>query len=93
MFEQAGFQSTNFLKESSSTLFFVVGFIVIYLPLFYCKKLLLSKCRSRDNCLMRQIRGRKLVLRAFLFRAMLESYFGLGISALICVFNDHAWRF
>ena len=93
VFEQAGFVSTNFMLESSSTIFFVAGFLVFYPLILYFRNLLLKKCEKKDNCLMRQIRSRKFVLKAFLLRAFLESYLGLGISAFICAFNVHAWKF
>lgn len=81
VFEAAGFETTNFIIESGTLLFLIIGFGLLYLV----RKLLQWIAnRFSDNWLTVRLK-REQMANLTIVRFLFEGCFGLGLTAMISV--------
>ena len=81
VFQEVGYDTTNFLIELGPLFFIILGSIFFYLALALLRRLIKKR---GDNCVTRRIR-KKINYHVIVIRFMLESCIELMIIAMICV--------
>ena len=81
VFEEAGYDTTNFFIELGAIFLLIVSFPLLLLVRFIVRRIAM---KFRDNCCTRRLKvayNYKMVILRFLIEGALE----LGLSAMICV--------
>ena len=81
VFQEVGYDTTNFLIELGPLFFIILGSIFFYLTLALLRRLIKKR---GDNCVTRRIR-KKINFHVIAIRFVLESCIELMIIAMICV--------